>query len=86
LTALLIKPIKPSATGRKKNRARRSPCFKPVWVMPGKPLTNCNYKLHNKPGANPWQSAVTPGKFLAGKFEPLKSRESLHYAEDLTKF
>jgi len=33
-----------------------------------KPLANCNYKLHNKPGANPWQSAVTPGKFFAGKF------------------
>jgi len=59
-------------------------------VMPGKPLANCNYKLQNKPGANPWQSAVTPGNFLAGKFDlnlsPLKSRESLHYAEDLTKF
>jgi len=38
-------------------------------VMSGKPLANCNYKLHNKPGANPWQSAVTPGKFLAGKFD-----------------
>jgi hypothetical protein len=36
-------------------------------VMPGKPLANCIYKLYNKPGANPWQSAVTPGKFSAGK-------------------